>query len=121
MIPEQMPGQRSGVLDWPYVEGLRLDEAMHPLTLLAFGLYGEVLPQPERRAAAAGRAVEIWLQEREIHRQDPLRREAADDHLDARRTRRVRLLFQRQSRRWTIRAGARPGNAASASSSSAPR
>ncbi|HEX9625503.1 MAG TPA: protein-methionine-sulfoxide reductase catalytic subunit MsrP [Acidiferrobacterales bacterium] len=42
--PEQMPGQRSGVLDWPYVEGLRLDEAMHPLTILAVGLYGEVLP-----------------------------------------------------------------------------
>ena len=40
----QMPGLRSGVLDWPYVEGLRIDEAMHPLTLLAFGLYGEVLP-----------------------------------------------------------------------------
>jgi sulfoxide reductase catalytic subunit YedY len=40
----QMPGLRSSVLDWPYVEGLRLDEAMHPLTLLAFGLYGEVLP-----------------------------------------------------------------------------
>ena len=40
----QMPGVRSGVLDWPYVEGLRLDEAMHPLTLLAFGMYGEVLP-----------------------------------------------------------------------------
>jgi len=39
-----MPGLRAGVLDWPYVEGLRLDEAMHPLTLLAFGLYGEVLP-----------------------------------------------------------------------------
>lgn len=42
--PKRMPGQRSAVLDWPYVEGLRLDEAMHPLTLLAFGLYGEVLP-----------------------------------------------------------------------------
>jgi sulfoxide reductase catalytic subunit YedY len=42
--PRQMPGQRSGVLDWPYVEGLRLDEAMNPLTLLAVGLYGEVLP-----------------------------------------------------------------------------
>ena len=42
--PGQMPGQRSRVLDWPYVEGLRLDEAMHPLTLLAVGLYGEVLP-----------------------------------------------------------------------------
>ena len=40
----QMPGVRSGVLDWPYVEGLRLDEALHPLTLLAFGMYGEVLP-----------------------------------------------------------------------------
>jgi methionine sulfoxide reductase catalytic subunit len=42
--PRQMPGLRSGVLDWPYVEGLRMDEAMHPLTLLTFGLYGEALP-----------------------------------------------------------------------------
>jgi sulfoxide reductase catalytic subunit YedY len=42
--PGQMPGQRVGVLDWPYVEGLRLDEAMHPLTILAVGLYGKVLP-----------------------------------------------------------------------------
>lgn len=42
--PRQMPGQRSRVLDWPYVEGLRMDEAMNPLTLLAVGLYGEVLP-----------------------------------------------------------------------------
>ncbi len=40
----QMPGLRSGVLDWPYAEALRMDEAMHPLTLLAFGMYGEVLP-----------------------------------------------------------------------------
>ena len=40
----QMPGLRSGVLDWPYVEGLRMDEAMHPLALLTFGMYGEVLP-----------------------------------------------------------------------------
>ncbi len=42
--PKQMPFVGSRVLDWPYVEGLRLDEAMHPLTLLAFGMYGEVLP-----------------------------------------------------------------------------
>jgi sulfoxide reductase catalytic subunit YedY len=42
--PEQMPGQRSDILDWPYIEGLRLDEALHPLTLLAVGLYGKVLP-----------------------------------------------------------------------------
>jgi sulfoxide reductase catalytic subunit YedY len=40
----QMPGLRAGVLDWPYQEGLRMDEAMHPLTLLGFGLYGEVMP-----------------------------------------------------------------------------
>jgi sulfoxide reductase catalytic subunit YedY len=40
----QMPGVRSGVLDWPYVEGLRIDEAMHPLAMLVFGMYGEVLP-----------------------------------------------------------------------------
>lgn len=42
--PQQFPGQRRRVLDWPYVEGLRIDEALHPLTLLAVGLYGEVLP-----------------------------------------------------------------------------
>jgi len=42
--PRTMPGVGSRVLDWPYVEGLRLDEALHPLTLLSFGMYGEVLP-----------------------------------------------------------------------------
>jgi len=53
----QMPGLRSSVLDWPYVEGLRLDEAMHPLTLLTFGLYGEVLPNQN---GAPVRAVVPW-------------------------------------------------------------
>ena len=42
--PARMPGQKTGVLDWPYVEGLRMDEAMHPLTLLASGIYGRALP-----------------------------------------------------------------------------
>jgi len=42
--PEEMPGVRLPVLGWPYVEGLRIDEAMHPLTIMAVGLYGEVLP-----------------------------------------------------------------------------
>ena len=42
--PEQMLGQRGGVLPWPYVEGLRLDEARHPLTLMVHGLYGKTLP-----------------------------------------------------------------------------
>jgi len=42
--PEEMPGQRYPVLEWPYVEGLRIDEAMHPLTILAVGVYGKALP-----------------------------------------------------------------------------
>jgi methionine sulfoxide reductase catalytic subunit len=42
--PKQMPGQRSMVLDWPYAEGLRIDEAMHPLALLVVGVYGQWLP-----------------------------------------------------------------------------
>ena len=42
--PNEMPGQQRRILDWPYVEGLRMDEAMHPLTIIAVGLYGEVLP-----------------------------------------------------------------------------
>ncbi len=43
--PEEMPGQQTNALDWPYREGLRLDEAMHPLTILATGLYGEDMPK----------------------------------------------------------------------------
>jgi methionine sulfoxide reductase catalytic subunit len=42
--PKRMPGQKYGVLEWPYTEGLRIDEAMHPLTILSIGLYGELLP-----------------------------------------------------------------------------
>jgi len=42
--PKRMPNQGTGILSWPYVEGLRLDEAMHPLTIMATGLYGETLP-----------------------------------------------------------------------------
>jgi len=55
--PGMMPGVRSRVLDWPYVEGLRLDEAMHPLTLLTFGMYGEVLPN---QSGAPVRLVVPW-------------------------------------------------------------
>ena len=43
--PSEMPGLRSPVLDWPYVEGLRLDEAMHPLTIMATGIYGNDIPK----------------------------------------------------------------------------
>jgi methionine sulfoxide reductase catalytic subunit len=55
--PKTMPYVTSHVLDWPYVEGLRMDEAMHPLALLTFGMYGEVLPNQN---GAPVRAVVPW-------------------------------------------------------------
>ena len=55
--PKQMPGQRRPVLEWPYVEGLRLDEALHPLTLMAVGLYGKTLPN---QSGAPLRLVVPW-------------------------------------------------------------
>lgn len=55
--PEEMPGQRRRIMDWPYREGLRLDEAMHPLTILATGLYGEEMP---RQNGAPIRLVVPW-------------------------------------------------------------
>ncbi len=54
---ERMPGQKRAVLDWPYREGLRIDEAMHPLTILATGLYGELLPN---QSGAPLRLVVPW-------------------------------------------------------------
>ncbi len=54
---KQMPGQRYPVLDWPYVEGLRMDEAMHPLAILGVGLYGRVLPN---QSGAPLRLVVPW-------------------------------------------------------------
>ncbi len=45
--PDEMPGQRTSALQWPYVEGLRMDEAIHPLSLLAVGLYGKSLPNQD--------------------------------------------------------------------------
>jgi methionine sulfoxide reductase catalytic subunit len=55
--PKRMPGQNAAVLEWPYVEGLRMDEAMHPLTLLAVGLYGKELPAQD---GAPVRLVTPW-------------------------------------------------------------
>lgn len=55
--PEEMPGQRRPIMDWPYREGLRLDEAMNPLTILATGLYGDDMP---RQNGAPIRLVVPW-------------------------------------------------------------
>src|SRR5207244_3380136 len=56
--PKQFPGQRASLfgfaLDWPYTEGLRLDEALHPLTLLTVGMYGQVLPNQSGGSASSG-------------------------------------------------------------------
>ncbi|HVX95498.1 MAG TPA: protein-methionine-sulfoxide reductase catalytic subunit MsrP [Polyangia bacterium] len=57
LAPNKLPGQRTNALDWPYVEGLRMDEAMHPLSLLAVGLYGRALP---RQNGAPLRLVVPW-------------------------------------------------------------
>ena len=104
-----MPGQRRSVLEWPYVEGLRLDEAMHPLTILAVGLYGEYLPNQN---GAPIRLVVPWkygfksiksiVRIRLTDRQP-------DQHLAGERSGRVRVLLERQpaARSSTMVAGAR--------------
>ena len=74
--PKTMPFVGSRVLDWPYVEGLRMDEAMHPLTLLTFGMYGEVLPNQN---GAPVRLVVPWkygFKSGQVDR-DPLHRAAS--------------------------------------------
>ena len=97
--PSEMPGQRTGSLEWPYVEGLRMDEAMHPLTILAVGLYGKTLMNQN---GAPIRLVVPWkygfksiksiVQIRFVEKQP---RTAWSD----RQSGRVRLLFERQPER----------------------
>ena len=121
-IPSRCPASSAPVLDWPYVEGLRLDEAMHPLDAAGGGAVRQGAAQPERRAAAAGGAVEVRLQGHQVDREDHASREQQPPttwNLAA--PRRVRLLRQREPRRWITRAGARPPSAASASSAAARR
>ena len=81
--PTRLPGQRGSVLQWPYVEGLRIDEAMHPLTLLAVGLYGRRVAGAERRTAPAGGALEIWVQGDQVDRQDHAHGRPADSTWNA--------------------------------------
>ena len=77
--PAEMPGQQvrfpMPLLPWPYREGLRMDEAMHPLTLIAVGMWGETLLNPEWSAAALSRALEVRVQEHQVHREDSVRRQ----------------------------------------------
>ena len=92
----QMPGLRRRCCDWPYVEGLRIDEAMHPLTLLAFGMYGEVLPNQN---GAPVRLVVPWKYGFKSGKSIVKIRfveQAARDQLGARGAAGVRLLLQRE-------------------------
>jgi sulfoxide reductase catalytic subunit YedY len=103
----QMPGQRTGVLDWPYREGLRMDEAMHPLALLAVGVYGKWLPNQN---GAPLRLVVPWKYGfkgiKSIVRH-PLHRAPARHQLEHVRPRRVRFLCKREPGGRSSRAGAR--------------
>ncbi len=96
---KRFPGQQRNVLNWPYVEGLRLDEAVHPLTILAVGLYGDTLPNQD---GAPIRLVVPWKYGfKGIKAIVKIRagREAADLHLDPSGAQRIRLLFQREPER----------------------
>ena len=78
--PQEMAGQRRrfpALLPWPYREGLRMDEAMHPLAILAVGLYGETLLNQNGAPLRPGRAVEVRLQRHQVDRENPVRGEAA--------------------------------------------
>jgi sulfoxide reductase catalytic subunit YedY len=97
--PSQMPGQQRNVLQWPYVEGLRMDEAMHPLALLCFGMYGEDLPNQDGAPAPHRRSVEVRFQKRESDRAHQLHRPPTAQYLEYFRSHGVRFLFQRKSQR----------------------
>ena len=93
----QMPGQRGQVLDWPYVEGLRMDEAMHPLALLCFGMYGEDLPNQD---GAPLRIVVPWkygFKSAKAIVRIRFTDKQPREHLEHIGSERVRLLFQRES------------------------
>ena len=105
--PNEMPGLASGGLNWPYTEGLRMDEAMHPLSLLAVGLYGKTLMNQN---GAPIRLVVPWKYGFKnvksivrIRFVDKMPHTAWNDA----NPRRVRVLLERESRPSIIRAGAR--------------
>ncbi len=96
---KQMPEGPMAGIELPYVEGLRIDEAMNPLTLLTVGMYGETLPNQDGAPGAHGDPLEVRLQEHQIARENPLRERSAAHHLEHRQSARIWLLFQRESHR----------------------
>ena len=94
--PEQMPGQERRVIEWPYREGLRIDEAMNPLAILATGMYGQDTAEPERSSLATRLALEVWFQEYQIDCLNTSPRLTTSDQLECIRATRIRLLRQRK-------------------------
>ena len=92
--PQQMPGQRSPYYQWPYVEGLRLDEAMNDLAIPGYRPVRQAVPAAKRRADSPRGAVEIRLQEHQVDREDRPGDRTADFVMDGGRAERVRLLRQ---------------------------
>ena len=91
-----MPGQRAAILNWPYVEALRMDEAMHPLAILAVGLYGEVLPNQD---GAPIRLVVPWkygFKSAKSIVRIRFTEKQPRQHLEGVRAPRIRLLRQRE-------------------------
>ena len=96
--PKQMPGQRFPVLEWPYVEGLRLDEAMNPLAFFAVGVYGKTLPN-QNGAPLRHIVPEVRLQGVQVDREDQVHGDDAEDGVGGGDAQRVRFLRQRESHR----------------------
>ena len=106
-------------IEFPYVEGLRLDEAMHPLALLAVGLVRRNAAQSGRRAHPAGGAVEIRVQEREIAGEDPPGGRSSRPPPGTLSAPNEYGFYSNVNPQWIIRAGARPKNAVWANCSTA--
>ena len=93
--PQQMR-KAARSIQYPYVEGLRMDEAMNDLTLVTVGMYGDVLANPNGPADQDRHPVEVRLQEHQEHQQDRVRRRRAGEHVEEGAAARVRVLFQRE-------------------------
>ena len=91
--------QEDATIYWPYSEGLRMDEAMNPLTLLTFGLYGETLPNQDGAPIRIVVPVEVRLQIRQVDCDREVCRQGAAHHVERSGAQRIRLLLQRESQR----------------------
>ena len=94
---KQMPLWRDAGIQLPYLEGLRLDEAMNPLTLLCTGMYGETLPNQDGAPVRMVIPLEVRLQEHQIDCEDSFRERSASNSLEYRKCSRIWILFQCKS------------------------